>query len=68
MRKYLEIFKYSVKTQLTFIVDFFVSLISFGIHIIVFNELWEYILQGKEIVGYTREELIWYIIIAEFIT
>lgn len=68
MRKYLEIFKYSVKTQLTFIVDFFVSLISFGIHIIVFNELWEYILQGKEIVGYTGEELIWYIIIAEFIT
>lgn len=68
MRKYIEIFKYSVKTQLTFIVDFFVSLISFGIHIIVFNELWDYILQGKEIVGYTREELIWYIIIAEFIT
>ncbi len=68
MRKYIEIFKYSMKTQLKFILDYFVSLISFGIHIFVFNELWDYILKGKEVAGYTREELIWYIIIAEFIT
>lgn len=68
MRKYAEIFKYSMKTQLKFILDYFVSLISFGIHIFVFNELWDYILQGKQVAGYTREELIWYIIIAEFIT
>ena len=68
MRKYIEIFKYSMKTQLKFILDYFVSLISFGIHIFVFNELWDYILKGKQVAGYTREELIWYIIIAEFIT
>ena len=43
------------------------SLFSFGIHIFVFNELWDYILQGKSIIGYTKEELIWYIIVAEFI-
>ncbi len=68
MRKYIEIFKYSMKTQLNFIYDYFISLISFAIHIIVFNELWSYILKGKEIVGYSKDELIWYIIIAEFIT
>lgn len=67
-RKYFEIFKYSVKTQIKFILDYCVSLCSFAIHVFVFNELWDYILQGKQVVGYTREELIWYIIIAEFIT
>lgn len=68
MRKYIEIFKYSVKTQIKFIVDYIVSLFSFAIHIFIFNELWDYILKGKQVAGYTREELIWYIIIAEFIT
>lgn len=68
MRKYIEIFKYSMKTQIKFIFDYIVSLFSFAIHIFIFNELWDYILQGKQVAGYTREELIWYIIIAEFIT
>ena len=68
MKKYIEILKYSMKTQLAFIWDYCVSLISFAIHIFVFNELWDYILKGKQVAGYTREELIWYIIIAEFIT
>lgn len=68
MRKYIEIFKYSMKTQIKFIADYLISLISFAIHIFIFNELWDYILKGKQVVGYTREELIWYIIIAEFIT
>lgn len=68
MKKYLEIFKYSLKTKLTFIWNYCFSLFSFAIHVFVFNELWDYILQGKEIAGYTKSELIWYIIIAEFIT
>lgn len=68
MRKYFAIFKYSLKTQLTFIVDYLFSLFGFSIHVFVFNQLWDYILQGKSIVGYTKEELIWYIIIAECVT
>ena len=67
MRKYFEIFKYSLKTQFAFIYNYLFSLCSFAIHVFVFNELWDYILQGKEIVGYTKPELIWYIIIAECI-
>lgn len=68
MKKYIEILKYSLKTKLTFITDYLFSLISFGLIMFVFNELWEYILQGKLIVGYTKTQLIWYITITEFIT
>lgn len=67
MRKYFEIFKYSLKTQFAFIYNYLFSLVSFAVHVFVFNELWDFILQGKEIVGYTKPELIWYIIIAECI-
>ena len=37
MRKYIEIFKYSMKTQIKFIADYLISLISFEIHIFIFN-------------------------------
>lgn len=67
MRKYFEIFKYSLKTQFAFIYNYIFSIASFAIHVFVFNELWDFILKGKEIVGYTKSELIWYIIIAECI-
>lgn len=68
MRKYLAILKYSLKTQFTFIFDYLFSLFSFTIHVLVFNQLWDYILQGKTVVGFTKSELIWYIIIAECVT
>ena len=68
MKKYFAILKYSLKTQLTFLADYLFSLISFTIHVFVFNELWDYILKGKDIVGYSKNELIWYIIIAECVT
>lgn len=68
MRKYIEIFKYSLKTKFAFIYNYLFSLFSFGIHVFVFNELWDYILKGKMVAGYTKPELIWYIIIAELIT
>lgn len=68
MRKYIEIFKYSVKAKMTFLWNYLFSLCSFAIHVFIFNELWDYILKGKMIAGYTKTELIWYIIIAEFIT
>lgn len=68
MKKYFEIFKYSLKTKINFIYDYLISLCSFAIHVFVFNELWDYILQGKEnVAGYTKPQLIWYIIIGEFI-
>jgi len=68
VKKYIEIFKYSLKQKINFLPDYIFSLISFGIHVFIFNELWDYILQGKNIEGYTKSELIWYIIIAELVT
>lgn len=68
MKKYIEIFKYSLKQKINFLPDYIFSLFSFAIHVFIFNELWDYILQGKNIEGYTKSELIWYIIIAELIT
>ena len=67
LNKYIEIFKYSLKTKMAFIFDYMISIISYVIHVFIFNELWDYILQGKEVLGYTKQELIWYIIIAEFV-
>ena len=68
MKKYIEIFKYSIKQKINFLPDYMFSLISFGIHVFIFNELWEYVLKDKNIEGYTKPELLWYIIIAELIT
>lgn len=68
MNKYYEIFKFNLKTKINFKANYFFSLFSFTIHILVFNTLWDFILKGKTILGYTKPELIWYIIIGEFIT
>jgi len=68
VKKYIEIFKYSIKQKINFLPDYMFSLFSFGIHVFIFNELWDYVLQGKNIEGYTKSELIWYIIIAELVT
>lgn len=67
MRKYFDIFKFSLKSEFNFKIDYFFSLFAFLVHIFVFNELWDYILQGKQINGLGRSELVWYIIIGEFI-
>jgi len=68
MRKYIEIFKYSIKQKTAFITSYIASLVSFGILMFVFNELWDYILQGKLVVGFTKKQLIWYITITELVT
>ena len=68
MKKYFSIFKYSLKMNTTFIFDYLFSISSYTIHIIVFNSLWDFILKDGSMFGYTKNELIWYIIITEFIT
>ena len=67
LKKYWEVFIFSLKSQINFWADYLFSLLSFGIFIFIFNHLWEYILAGKSVVGYTKSELIWYIIISELI-
>lgn len=67
MRKYIEIFKFNLKSKFNFKTDYVFSLFSFTIHVFVFNELWDFILKDKMVLGYSRPELIWYIIIGEFL-
>ena len=67
-KKYFSIFKYSCKVNLTFIYDYLFSIIAYTIHVLVFNSLWDFILKDGSLFGYTKQELIWYIIITEFIT
>lgn len=67
MRKYIAIFLFNLKAQMNFKVDYLFSIFSFAIHVFIFNELWDFILKGKVILGYSRSDLIWYIIIGELI-
>lgn len=67
MRKYLEVFKFNLKSELNFKIDYFFSLLSFVIHMFVFNELWDFILKDSAIQGYGKAQLIWYITVGEFI-
>lgn len=67
MKKYFEIMKYSLKKNTTFVLNYLFNIISFFVHILVFNALWDYIIKDGSLVGYTRDELIVYIIITEFI-
>lgn len=67
MNKYFDIFKFNLKTELNFKVDYFFTLFSYLIHVFILSELWDYILKGKEISGFGRTELVWYITLGEFI-
>lgn len=67
MRKYLAVFIFNLKSELNFKVDYIFSLLSFAMHIFIFNALWDYILKDSAIDGFTRSGLIWYIIVGEFI-
>ncbi len=67
MNKYLSVLKFNLKTELNFKIDYIFSILSFAVHIFIFNELWDFILKDKAILGFTKPELIWYIIVGEFI-
>ncbi len=68
MKKYFSIFKYSLKMNTTFIVNYLFAAFSFTVHMLVFNCLWDYILKDGSLFGYTKAELIWYIVVTEFLT
>ena len=67
MKKYLAMGKVIVKEQFSKLTDLFGTIISFAIHIVVFSFLWDFVLEGKTLSGYTKQQLVWYVIIAETI-
>ena len=67
MLKYLAFGRVIVKENFKNISNLLGTILSFMIHIIIFSFLWDFVLEGKAIAGYTKKELIWYVIIAESI-
>lgn len=67
MKKYLAFAKVSLIEQFKKLLDEFGTVFSFCVHITIFSFLWDFVLEGKELAGYTKQELIWYVIMAEAI-
>ena len=67
MKKYLAFVRVSLIEQWKRLLDELGTVFSFCIHIVMFSFLWEFVLEGKTLAGYTRQELIWYVIMAEAI-
>ena len=67
MLKYLAFARVTIKESFKNVSNLLGTLLSFTVHIIIFSFLWDFVLEGKAIAGYTKKELIWYVIIAESI-
>lgn len=69
MRKYLYIFKTEIMTTLNYVFDIMVGFIGYLIHILIFFFLWDYMYNDSSqiINGYTKFQMIWYVILTEII-
>lgn len=67
LNKYFRFFKYSLSMNIVFITDYLISTISYAIHILVFNQLWDFILKDGSMFSYTKSEMMVYVIVTEFI-
>lgn len=69
MKKYLYIYKSEVMTNLQYIVDIFIGFISYCIIVFIFLNLWNYIYTNPNelINGYSKNQMIWYVIITEIL-
>lgn len=69
MKKYLYIYKSELMSTLQYIVNILFKLIGFIFLIYIFMNLWDYIYNDpSEIInGYSKNQMIWYVIITEII-
>ena len=65
MKKYIAFAKVILKQQFKKLSDVFGTLLSFTIHISIFSLLWDFVLEGKTMAGYSQPQLVWYLILAE---
>ena len=72
MSKYFSVFKTSLKQESKTVGNSLMQVFGFVIIIYIFNELWSYVYGGKGygsvINGYTFDQMLWYLIIAEALT
>ena len=69
MRKYIYIYKSEIMSSLQYIINILFKLIGFIVLIFIFMNLWDYIYNDpSEIInGYSKNQMIWYVIITEII-
>ncbi|MBQ2873271.1 MAG: ABC transporter permease [Bacilli bacterium] len=69
MRKYLYIFKTEIMSNLQYIFNILVGFIGFFIVLFIFLNLWNYMYDDPSqlINGYTKNQMIWYVIITEIL-
>ena len=69
MRKYLYIFKTEIMSNLQYIFNILVGFIGYFIMLFIFLNLWNYIYDDPNqiINGYTKNQMIWYVIITEIL-
>ena len=69
MKKYMVIYRSVLMENLQYVMDIAMGFISYFIFIYVFIQLWGYIYESPQelIAGYTKEQMIWYVMITEMI-
>jgi len=69
MRKYLYIFKMEIISNLQYVFNVLVGFIGYFIMLFIFLNLWNYIYDDPSqiINGYTKNQMIWYVIITEIL-
>ena len=69
MRKYIYIYKSELMSTLQYILNILFRLINFVLLIFIFMNLWDYIYDNPSelINGYSKNQMIWYVIITEII-
>lgn len=69
MKKYAVIYRSVLMENLQYTVNIVMSFISYFIFIFVFIHLWNYMYDspGETIAGYTKTQMIWYVIMTEMI-
>ena len=65
MKKYFAFAKVVLKEQFQGVADKLGTVFSFSLHIVIFSFLWDFVIANETMAGYTRNELIWYVIMAE---
>lgn len=69
MKKYLFIFKLSLMSTLQYVGNILINSIGYTMHIFIFFNLWNYIYSNPEelINGYSKTQMIWYVIVTEIL-
>lgn len=69
MRKYFLIYKANLMSTLQYITNIVINSVGYFIHIFIFIQVWNYIYDDPNnlLYGYSKTQMIWYVIITEII-